>query len=329
MKCESCNTSDVEVTIQTDDENPPYFLCMMCHQRFKNSALRPMEYFNLAAIHGHDYYLHDDFYDDETGEAMQPREEVVDAGKFPFPELDLIKNDLHTLVDYAFVRYFCPEKIIEILKQHDNNSLLRLLIQKVEYNRSLRAKAYEIVAKIPSEDATDWILKEWTKRKPNEVLDFAEAIYSCLELEDAFNLLTTEVEASTTDKDLADNIGALLYFQDPRTLIWIETVANRIVNVATSWGVLAAASKFDWQTAEKWLSIGRPLSLIALDALHYCTTRGDRLNQALWLRKTSPVLENSPAVDVVLERLGAHLATDNSPRTRSMVEQVRKNLRHE
>ena len=84
MRCESCNSKDVEIDEPAAHGNSPYHLCRDCHRRLLNRSLRPIEFFNLVAIHGHDALLHDDLYDD-TGKAEQPNETVINADKFPFP----------------------------------------------------------------------------------------------------------------------------------------------------------------------------------------------------------------------------------------------------
>ena len=94
MKCESCNINNFEVEELVDDGQKPYRLCSLCLDRLLNKALRPLEFFNLTAIHGHGSYLHDDFYNYETGEATQPDIEVLETDKFPFPEFEQIKHKL-------------------------------------------------------------------------------------------------------------------------------------------------------------------------------------------------------------------------------------------
>ena len=76
MKCESCNINEIEVEETTEEGQNPYRLCRPCQQRLINKSLRPVEYFNLTAIHGHNYYLQDNFYENETGEATFEREFV-------------------------------------------------------------------------------------------------------------------------------------------------------------------------------------------------------------------------------------------------------------
>lgn len=323
--CESCRTRPVEILEAPDKGLQPYRLCSQCHNRFINYALRPSEYFNLASIHGHSFHLHDDFYDYETGEATQPKIDVEEAENFPFPDLQAINTDLEKLVDYACVQYFTSNDVIELLKACNKEAVLECIGSKVDYNRSISYKAFEITAKVLGSYAGDWVRQQWNKREENELLIFAPALAACLPFDEAFSIVTNEIEQST-EIALADNSSALLYFQSSKTLDWINSIKDRIKNVSSIWGVLAAASTFDWQAAEKWLDEGRPLSLIALDALIYCTTTGERRSQALWLRENPPTLLNAPKPDTIANTLTAYLKKDSVPRTKSAVRQIINNL---
>jgi hypothetical protein len=325
MKCESCNIREVEIEISAGEGNDVYHLCLECQKRLLFYALRPLEFFNLASIHGHGGYLHDDFYDFETGVATQPKIAVNQIEKFHFPKLSNIKNDLTKLINYACVQYHTSDDVITFLKFYNKTELLKLLKKKVEYNRAINYKAYEIAAKTLGPTAKEWIREEWKNRKENELLIFAEAISKCFDSEEAFEILMTEIE-SGEGKYLADNIIALLFLQNSKTLDWIEKNSSKIINVSTNWGVVSAASEFSWDRAKTWLSFGRPLSLIALDALIYCTTTGERQSQPLWFVKHPPTLQNSPTSDVIAKTVTLYLERDKVPRTKNTVEQIIHNL---
>ena len=72
MKCESCKIKEVETIEIEDSLGNTFKLCNECIDRLRKRSLRPREYFNLVSIHGHDYYLNDDFYNDLNGIAEQP-----------------------------------------------------------------------------------------------------------------------------------------------------------------------------------------------------------------------------------------------------------------
>lgn len=325
MKCESCNIKEIEVEELADEGQNPFSLCISCRDRLVNRALRPLEFFNLTAIHGHCYYLHDDFYDYDTGEATQPEIKVIDAEIFPFPDFEQIKNDLNSLIDFSFVQYFTEDFVIHELQKFDKLKVLKRLMEKVSYNRAINYKAYEIAGKVVGKPAEEWIISEWTNRQENELQIFAEALAKCLDFEEAFEILTKELE-SGDDKFLSENVSALLYFQNEKTLNWIEKVCERIKNISSNWGQLAASSNFSWDRANKWLTIGRPLSLIALDSLIFCTTIGERLNQSLWLRELNPRLVDNPRPEIIANRLRDYLTVDSVPRTKNAVEAIIENI---
>lgn len=325
MKCESCNIREIEVEEFSGEGQNPYRLCLACHGRLLNKALRPLEFFNLTSIHGHTYYLHDDFYDCGTGEATQSDIEVIDAEKFPFPDFEQIKTDLSILIDFAFVQYFIDDFVINELQKFDKMEVLKRLKEKVQYNRAVNYKAYEIAGKVLGRTAEDWIKNEWVNRKENELQMFAEPIAKCLDFDEAFKILATELEGGD-DKVLSENVSALIHFRNSKTLDWIENVSERIKNVASNWGQLAASSQFTWDRANKWLTIGRPLSLVALDSLIYCTTNGERLNQSLWLRKLNPRLIDNPRPETIANKLREYLTVDSVPRTKNAVEKIVGNI---
>lgn len=325
MKCESCTINEVEVEERYDEEQQPYYLCRSCKRRLINKALRPLEFFNLAAIHGHFYYLHYDFYDFDTGEATQPHINVYEADKFPFPNFDEVKDNPERLIDFAFVQYHTKDYVLAQLKKFPKEEVLQLIDKKISYNRAIHYKAYEIIAKVVGRLAESWMKEEWTKRKPNEVAIYAEAIASCLERDEAFTLLIPEIEKSSGNQ-LANDALALLFFQHEKTLDWIERIAEKIATVPDQWGVLAATSQFSWQRADKWVKAGRPLSLIALDALWYCTIKEPGPNQPVWLQQHPPKLTDEPRPEIVAVALTDYVMKDNVPRTRNAVESIIMNV---
>jgi hypothetical protein len=100
----------------------------------------------------------------------------------------------------------------------------------------------------------------------------------------------------------------------------------RIININRNWGHLAASSNFSWSKADKWLAKGRPLSLIALDALIFCTTIGERLNQSTWMRQIQPKLIDTPKPEIVAKRLQQYLSQDNVPRTKTAIQKIIENI---
>jgi hypothetical protein len=161
--------------------------------------------------------------------------------------------------------------------------------------------------------------------KPDEFFLRSEQVIKENNADQAFLIITSEIDQSD-DLYLNEYIAPLNYLRHSKTHDWIEGCASRITNVSSNWGHLAASSYFTWDRADKWLTKGRPLSLIALDALIFCTTRGERLNQSLWMRENRPTLIDNPKLDVVAKRLHEYLNIDKVPRTRVAIEKIINNI---
>jgi hypothetical protein len=325
MKCESCKLSEVEIEEIVKESQIPFRFCFACRDRFYNVALRPLEFFNLSAVHGPGYYLHDDFYDCNTGEAIEPDMEVINAELFPFPEFEQIKNDLHGVIDFAFVQYVTEDRVIRQLKHFDKTQVLKRLIEKVEYNRAIKYKAFEIAGKVLGKAAGDWIRQQWSGRRENELLIFAEVITQCLESDEAFRIITAELE-SGDERFLNDHVSTLIYFQSDRVLDWFEMNINRVKNITPTWGQVASCSGFTWNRANEWLTIGRPLSLVALDSLFFCTSQDESVARLFSSRQVIPKLLEVPKPGIVAERLQNYLLSDSVPRTKKTVEDIIANL---
>lgn len=73
--CE-CGCGNYALVIHTDLlQNCRYKLCKNCEMAFVNLALSPEQFFSLIEK-GHttrEHMLHEDFYDEKTGEALQPQ----------------------------------------------------------------------------------------------------------------------------------------------------------------------------------------------------------------------------------------------------------------
>jgi hypothetical protein len=102
--CEACRLAPAVDTIPDQDADPPYRLCAPCARRLRSFSLRPLEWFNLAAVHGPlRFHLHDDFY--WEGRAEQPEEPVKDPERYLLPTLKGVRDNLERLLDYATTRY--------------------------------------------------------------------------------------------------------------------------------------------------------------------------------------------------------------------------------
>lgn len=152
-----------------------------------------------------------------------------------------------------------------------------------------------------------------------------EEITEKFEKREAFQLMTAELE-KCEDKYLSEFMGPLNFLKYEPTLDWIERNAKRNENITQAWGHLAASSNFTWERAKKWLDMGRPWSLIAIDAVKFCTTTGERLNQSPWMRELNPRLMDYPKLDSIAIGLQEYLKKDNVPRTKNAVGLIIENI---
>lgn len=163
------------------------------------------------------------------------------------------------------------------------------------------------------------------QEKIDEFVFRSEGISKTLDKDEAYKIISAEID-NCEDRYLHEYITALNFIRHEKVLDWIELSSRRITNITLSWGHLAASSHFNWNRAEEWLSKGRPLSLIALDALVFCTTIGERLNQSPWMRQIQPTLIDKPKPEIVAKRLQWYLTIDNAPRAKTVVEQIIRNI---
>jgi hypothetical protein len=100
---------------------------------------------------------------------------------------------------------------------------------------------------------------------------------------------------------------SLGYFHSQEALDWIEL--HICEPITDAWGYLAAASHLDWPRVERWLKTGRPLSLVAIDAL-----RAIIRPQSAFLRAYGPRLHHPPTRELLVQTLTAYADRDRVPR---------------
>lgn len=162
-------------------------------------------------------------------------------------------------------------------------------------------------------------------QKTDAFLLKAEEICKLQAENEAFESITMNLK-NVENKYLNECLQGLNYLRSEKCLLWIEENIFRTENVTSNWGHLAAVSNFNWKIAEKWIDAGRPLSLVSLDAINFCTTKGDRLNQSLLLREINPRILDRPNLEVIARKILDYKAKDNSPRVKKTVETILKNL---
>lgn len=322
-RCQSCRIRDVGIVDAQDNPEYPYRLCQPCHQRLVGLCLRPLEYFNLVSKHGDGGLLHDDFYD-EFGKAEQPDFPVFEDPRLTFPKLDESAS-IGELIDHAIVAFSLSDELVKRLKAEDPYGVLSEIDLRINENPGLGYRLYEIVGKVLGPKAADWVRTQVFQYSTSidediEQLNlYAEMLARCLPADEGINYCVRVLDNIELPRLLDEKLWSLHPFHSPRTLDWIEANVHRMGSLSSSWGAVAAASRIDWTRISKWLAAGRPLSLIALDALCDCSKGASTPYVGEWLRSNQQKLYEPAPVDQMNEVIQSYLAIDNVPRTRRQI----------
>jgi hypothetical protein len=323
--CEACCIRPIETAYEYDEESSPYRLCGPCYHRLQNRALRPLEYFNLASIHGACYELHDDFYDDD-GKACAAEISVEQDASLAFPTLKRLHDDVHRLVDYTIVKFWYPQEVTPYLAKFTPSQVLEVLDEKLVLNHHLLPTCLEIAAEVLGPQAHAWVRYQLAQfEDPNKAI-FAHALAHCLPKNEG-ELIILETLSSLNERDLREHITCLRYFSGDGPLDWLEEQRGRINTVSGNYGSVCACLSITWPRVHHWLNLGRPLSLIALDALVECSTTAESINRALWLREHPPHLHEPASINEMNKALDEYLRHDSVPRTKNAVSFIQQHWR--
>ncbi len=289
MLCEACRKVRWEVEDYYDDTAEPYRICRACQERLHGLALRPLEWYNLAAIHGWWHHLlHDDFYSEE-GTADQPAIPVEAPETLPIPSLREERDSADSLLEYSITRWRVGEEVLEAWRALPPDKVLATLERRASATSEpgVLGVALEVAGAALGPVASDFVRSLW-QRYPECVTleDLGDASARCLPDDEGYAQVAAALEL-LDPKEKRESMYALLYFRSAATLDWIEQ--NVFSPIVDTWGTLAAVSDISWPRVDKWLKAGRPVSLVALDALS--TLTDDRITL---IRKWAPTLREAP-----------------------------------
>jgi hypothetical protein len=188
-------------------------------------------------------------------------------------------------------------------------------------NLEVRSRILEICASVLHQFGAQLVISAWRDYpKLVSLPALAQASAQCLPFGDGFERVKMAL-SSFSNKEKLRLIFCLGYFHSTQTLDWIEE--NIFEPTTESWGYLAAASNLDWQRVELWIHHGRPLSLVAIDAL-----RAIMRPQSPFLRAYAPQLKSPPSKDKFQLLLSTYSEKDNVPRvlqrTSDLIENIEK-----
>ena len=316
--CEACLTSPVAREVENEIADRPFKVCEPCAHRLENLALRPLEWYRLSALHGpQSFLLHDDFYDHD-GTAEQNRIAVKQASLFKAPKLADVSVNLDALLDYSMTRWHLGDATLAAFLGHEATDVLARLSAIVEDRPVpwVEMRCYEIAATVLGPIAEQWVRSRWKSGSRAEVLySFMQAVAACMPPEEAIPMALEAIDRSGV-RNLSGPAMPLARFHSPQVIDWIE---NRVTSpVPDGWGTLAAHSGLSWATVTRWLDQGRPMSLVAMDALGVIMLR-DRDGR----RSIDPInLKGAPSDDAILALLREHALRDPVPRVTQIVDRI-------
>ena len=311
--CEACRERSVAEVIDEYDPDEPYRVCGECGRRLRQWALRPLEWFDLAAKYGWGKYpLHDDFYDDDVV-ALQPDTDDCSANGTLAPTLDEAARSLDRLVDYCMTRGQLGAPEYDAFRTFPAEAILGELKRRAATgNRQILQVTLTLCANALN-PSPHLCARPFTRAcNDNELSSWAEAAARCLPHPEGLHNTIDALQAYS-GRELRECKDALLWFRSVAVLDWIEVHAQS-ANITADWGQLAALSDLSWSRVEAWLSRGRPLSLIALDALKEFIQRP---GQALIVKRLEPKLKGCPDRLTLARALQAYIAADTAPRASS------------
>ena len=169
--------------------------------------------------------------------------------------------------------------------------------------------------------AEPWLRKSKHRPLQNFAFDaFCSALDVCVP-DGGFEIATDKL-ANERPHQLAYFAHGLLAFDDKTKILdWIEArLGSGNEPVVPEWGQLAALAGVRWQTINRWLDRGKPVSLVALDAIVAWLT--GHVEVGMWLNCLTPRVVDTPPSATIRNRLLAHAESEGTPRVEKVVAQI-------
>jgi hypothetical protein len=220
------------------------------------------------------------------------------------------------LLDYAMTRFELQPQVIAGLHHHPPQHLLQTLHERVlvTHNIDIERRAYEICAHVLGAQAEPWIRERWMHSHLGILFALAQASAACLPLDEGIQRVMDAL-ATLPLKEKRQRCVALGWFRSSRVLEWLEQHVES--PILSEWGQTAALSQIAWPWVVRWLDQGRPMSLVALDALMNCCRYTTRM-----LEQFAPHLQEPASFLTMKRQLEAYAAIDPVPRVEQSVQTI-------
>jgi len=352
-RCQASQIVPAEVSVPSEEMDFSFHLSCDAATRLKAHALSPGEWLNLASIHGrHGVYLGDSLYD-SFGRALRPLADVPISPVFPTAKE--ISENLGRQLDLAVAweresNGVDPIQLLRAWSESELTSEISLRLVK-GVAAAVEDELFLICSELLASESSVWLRDQWGASR-RAIFGLAKTCLQVLGPSDTARCLSVWLELASQDQrraaehevglisrqlsgmhalqlgqlyvdglDSSTKGGAACrlwaHLQDPCCLDWIERNVPAS-NVGSEWGQLAAASRITWEQCAKWIRSGRPLSLVALDALYTCGCFEPQRVVPEVLRRKPHLL--CPASEAEMTAcLRDYVQRDSAPRVRNQV----------
>ncbi|RAK68320.1 hypothetical protein DLM85_09850 [Hymenobacter edaphi] len=285
--------------------------------------MRPLEFFNLSAVHGPVYEWPDDYFDDE-GEAYPALTEAESDALLALPSLPQLRGDVRRLVQYALVSPGPPREVSALLAEFEPWEVQQVLDERIAVYPYRLGQCLEIAAEALGPRAYHWVKHRLAHYPQADIGVFAPALARCFPVAEGEAIMLGSL-SQLSEKSLMQRIHCLSPFSGNGPLDWLENQRSRIHTVSDGYGMTVALVGISWERVQRWLRLGRPLSLIALDAVVNCSTACLNPDQYRRFRLNPPRLLAPAPVAEMNRVLAQYLERDSVPRTRKAVRFIQQN----
>jgi hypothetical protein len=194
---------------------------------------------------------------------------VVDAGAHAAPRLEQVADQLDALMEFCATRFVLATRHYLALAQFSRDELRAALERRLVPGAGVHVRflCFNIVANVLQKSGGDLFRRHFSAWRAQAPRMWAAAAIKCLPRQEVEHEVWDLLAGGGDPKYLQDVTAALAYCRSPAALDWIESAIGHPPSVLQFWGELAAKSGLTWPRAQRWLEQGRPLSLVALDAL--------------------------------------------------------------
>ena len=237
---------------------------------------------------------------------------------------------LSEFLDEHLDQHELSDQVIRQLREYPADELLAQLSQRFVASEKLQNvfvqnNIFEICATVIGKPAGQFIAEVSTGPISNfSTQSFCRALSKC-SIEGGFDIAARKLQ-NEVGHQRALTAHALLEFDEgSKILDWIESLfVESNETVKPDWGQLAALAGITWARICKWLDLGKPINLIALDAMKFCWDYDAGIGA--WLHNYEPkLLEPTDKTEMKRHLLG-YVDKESSPRVALTVEAIVQHL---